>query len=176
MAVVAILGILAAIAIGAYARQIRRAHKSEVIADLSNLTLRQNTFRSVSGRFASSTTTEGTIYPTAAAISAAGDPVRWDIGDAGYTGPTADTAYSHGGEPLHGFDVLRFLPEGATSLCGYATISGWGENAIDPADPDSTLDETPPSATLANAVFPSGSDDYYASDWFYSYALCELRL
>jgi prepilin-type N-terminal cleavage/methylation domain-containing protein len=174
MAVLAILGILAAIAIGAYARQIRRAHKSEVISDLSNLTLRQNTFRSVSGHFASSRNSEGDTYPTTATISVAGDPVKWDISDPGYTASGISGNYGMGGEALHGFDVLRFLPEGGSSLCGYATISGYGENAIDPADPEATLGITPPSSPLANAIFPTGAEDYYSSDWFYSYALCDF--
>ena len=69
----------------------------------------------------------------------------------------------------HGFDALRFLPDGGDSWCGYATISGHGTNSPDPA----TADE-PPSETLATQVFPPSSDPYFARDWFYSYALCDF--
>ncbi len=172
MAVVVILGVLAVVAIGAYSRHVRNAHKTEVISDLSNLSLRQRTFRAVQGHFASSTNCEGPtcMYPLGTALASAQGPVTWDVGDAGYTrAGQGDDEYFRGGGAVHGMDALRFLPDGANSWCGYATISGHGTRSTDPA----TADE-PPSFTLATQVFPAGSDAYYARDWFYSYALCDF--
>jgi type II secretory pathway pseudopilin PulG len=177
MMVVAILGVLAAIAIGAYTRQVRNARKSEVIGDLSSLTLRQKTFLSVNGHYASSTNNEGpaSTYPTAATVTGARAEVQWVVTDPAYTGSgLGDGVYTRGGPAVHGFDALRFMPEGGNSYCGYATISGWGTNAVDPDNPGSTLPEEPPSSTLALEVFRPGTEHHYANDWFYSYALCDF--
>ncbi len=172
MAVVVILGILATVAIAAYSRHVRNAHKTEVISDLSNLSLRQRSFRAVQGHFASSTNCEGAActYPEATDIATQSGPVRWDVQAAAYTlDGQGDSEYFRGGGALHGFDALRFLPDGGDSWCGYATISGHGTQSSDPE----TADE-PPTSTLADQVFPPGSDAYYARDWFYSYALCDF--
>lgn len=175
MGVVAILGILAAVAIAAYTKNIRSAHKSEVIADLANLSLRQKSYFGVSGHYASSTNTEdaANTYPVGADVSDDDKLlIPWDINDAGYTGSgLPDAAYTRGGGDVHGFDALRFIPEGGQSRCGYATISGYGTNAND----DTEADE-PPSGTLADQVFPvaSGGEEFYARDWFYSFALCDF--
>lgn len=180
MGVVAILGILAVVAIGAYSRQVRNAHKSEVLADLSNLTLRQKSFLSVSGHYASSTNCEGPncTFPTGPTITARKGEVSWASADPDYDAGayTADSLASgggeffRGGEDVHGFDALRFMPEGAKSHCGYATISGYGTDAAD----DAEADEPPTGQPLAGEIFPPGSDAYYARDWFYSYALCDF--
>ncbi len=172
MAVVTILGLLAAVAIGAYTRQVRNAHKSQVIADVSQISLRQKNYLAVAGHYASSTNCEGTTctYPLAADITAAGTEVPWDIGDAGYTSAgAADGEFFRGGGNLHGFDALRFMPEGGRSYCGYATISGHGTDAMVAENADE-----PPSATLADQVFPDDSDAFFARDWFYTYALCDF--
>ncbi len=172
MTVVVILGILATVAIAAYSRHVRNAHKSAVIADMSNITLKQKTFRAVQGHYASSTNCEGAActYPVATQVATDQDPVSWDINDAAYTlNGQGDAAYFRGGGAVHGFDALRFLPEGGESWCGYATISGYGTNAADAAEADE-----PPTDTLADLLFPNGSDPYYASDWFYAYALCDF--
>jgi len=174
MIVVAILGILATIAGTAYTRQIQRAHRGEVIADLSNLSLRQKTFLSVSGRYASSATSESTAstYPTAAQITAAPVTVGWDIEDAGYTASGIGSgAYARGGAAVHGFDALRFMPESGESRCGYATISGGGSNSSDPNHSD-----TPPNGTISEELFPATAeaDILRARDWFYSFALCDF--
>lgn len=173
MGVVVILGILAVVALGAYTKQVRSAHKSEVISDLSNLTLRQKTFLSVSGHYASSTDCEGDTctYPLMADLTADATPRSWDINAAGYTAAGAgDTEYFRGGGDVHGFDALRFVPEGGDSWCGYATISGHGTNAADPDD----ADEPPTGVTLADAIYPDDTEPYYARDWFYGYALCDF--
>lgn len=170
MTVVVILGILAAVAIGAYTRHVRNAHKSEVISDMSNIALKQKTFRAVQGHYASSIAAEGNTYPSTATISAASGEVQWDVTDDGYTFASAsDGPYTRGGGDVHGFDALRFMPEGGRSWCGYATISGHGTNAPEPTDADE-----PPAATLATAIYPNGADPYFAGDWFYAYALCDL--
>lgn len=172
MMVVVILGVLAAVAIAAYSRHVRNAHKTEVISDLSNLSLRQRSFRAVNGHYASSTNCEGEgcTYPNANLIATEQGPLAWDPTAAAYTlVGQGDAAYFRGGGAVHGFDALRFLPDGSYSWCGYATISGHGTNSTDPA----TADE-PPGETLANQVFPAGSDPYFARDWFYSYALCDF--
>lgn len=170
MTVVVILGVLAAVAIGAYTRHVRNAHKSEVISDMSNIALKQKTFRAVQGHYASSIEAEGDTYPTTTTITAAPGEVQWLITDAGYTLDGAgDGPYLRGGGAVHGFDALRFTPHGGLSYCGYATISGHGTNASDPANADD-----PPTATLATEIFPAGSDPYFAGDWFYAYALCDF--
>src|SRR5690349_24258579 len=115
MMVVVILGVLAAVAVGAYTRQVRNAHKTEVIADLSNLTLRQKTFLGKSGHYASTTDCEGATctFPLMSAFAVAQGPIKWDVADAGYTlTGQADAPYFRGGEALHGFDALQYLPEG----------------------------------------------------------------
>jgi type IV pilus assembly protein PilE len=174
MFVVAILGVLATVAIGAYTKQVRNAHKAEVLSDLSNLTLRQKTFLSVSGHYASSTDCEGPacMYPSGTDLTAAEGEIGWDVASADYTASGAsDGTYFRGGPAVHGFDALRFVAQNGRSYCGYATISGHGTNA-----PDEDEADEPPNFELANDVFPS--DDaaaaYYAHDWFYSYALCDF--
>lgn len=172
MAVVVILGVLAAVAIGAYSRHVRNAHKTEVISDLSNLALRQRNFRAVQGHYASTTNCEGPActYPAAADIAVERSPIPWDVGSDDYTlAGQGEAEFFRGGGPLHGFDALRFLPDGGQSWCGYGTISGHGANAADPIAAD-----VPPNGTLVDQVFPAGSDAYFANDWFFSYALCDF--
>lgn len=171
--VVVILGVLAAVAIGAYSRQVRNAHKTEVIADLSNLTLRQKTFLGKSGHYASTTDCEGATctFPLMSAFATAQGPVKWDVADAGYTlTGQADAPYFRGGEALHGFDALQYLPEGGDSWCGYATISGHGS-----ADPNGETDVPPTGSPLLDQEFPAASaGPFIARDWFMSYALCDF--
>ncbi len=172
MTVVVILGVLATVAIAAYSRHVRNAHKTEVISDLSNLSLRQRSFRAVQGHFVSTTNCEGEActYPAASAIATQLGPIAWDVTAAEYTlAGQGDAAYFRGGGALHGFDALRFLPDGGDSWCGYATISGHGTSSTDPA----TADE-PPNSTLATELFPAVADAYFARDWFFSYALCDF--
>ncbi|MCH9685054.1 MAG: prepilin-type N-terminal cleavage/methylation domain-containing protein [Deltaproteobacteria bacterium] len=172
MTVVVILGVLAVVAIGAYSRHVRNAHKTEVISDLSNLSLRQRTVRSVQGHFASSTNCESDActYPLASDIAIERGQIRWDVNVPAYTRDgQGDAAFYRGGGAQHGFDALRFLPEGGLSWCGYGTISGHGSNSSDPGTAD-----TPPAATLATQIFPPGTEAFFARDWFYSYALCDF--
>jgi prepilin-type N-terminal cleavage/methylation domain-containing protein len=171
MAVVVILAVLAVVAIGAYSKHVRSAHKTEVIADLANISLKQKSLRAVQGHYASTTACEGETctYPAASAIATTGGPVAWNILDAGYTATGQNGPYFRGGDALHGFDALRFVPEGGRSWCGYATISGHGANAP-AADAD-----IPPNGTLSDEIFPQPTAaPYYASDWFYAYALCNF--
>ncbi len=172
MTVVVILGVLAVVAIGAYSRHVRNAHKTEVISDMSNLSLRQRSFRALQGHFASSNNCEGETctYPLASNIAIERGPMPWDVGVPGYTrAGQGNAAYFRGGGAVHGFDALRFLPEGGTSWCGYATVSGHGAESSDPNTAD-----IPITATLADQIFPAGTDAYFARDWFYSYALCDF--
>ncbi|MEM6994578.1 MAG: prepilin-type N-terminal cleavage/methylation domain-containing protein [Myxococcota bacterium] len=173
MTVVVILGVLAAVAIGAYTRHVRNAHKTEVISDMSNLSLRQKTFRSVHGHYASTANCEGApcTYPTADTFLTNQEVYQWDINDPGYTASAAvDGPFFRGGAELNGFDALRFMPEGAHSWCGYATVSGYGSE-----DPDDAAGvPTGIGGELIAEVFPGGTDAYYARDWFFSYALCDF--
>lgn len=169
LTVVAILGILATIAIGAYSRQVRSARRAEIIGDLSGITLRQKTFLGVNGHYASSTTAESTVYP--ALPFAVNGEQTWNPSDPGYTGP-ASGQYARGGEAVHGFDALRFMPEGGRSYCGYGTISGWGSDS-----PDEEFADEPPQTGIGGNLFPRGNDAaeaLYARDWFYSFALCDF--
>jgi len=170
MTVVTILGVLAAVAVGAYTRQVRNAKKTEVLANVSQITLRQKNFLAVAGHYASSTNCEGPgcTYPLGADVSTADGVIPWDITADGYTSATAgDGEFFRGGSNLHGFDALRFMPEGGHSLCGYATISGHGTDSMVPENADE-----PPDGTLSNQIFPE--ETFYARDWFYTFALCDF--
>ena len=174
MTVVVILGILATIAVVGYTRYTRSARKSQVVANLSNITLRQKSFLAVTGHYASSTTDENKVYPPKTKISNPNlSPVQWDINDAAYTlAGQPDGPYLRGGGELHGFDALRFMPEGGQSYCAYGTISGYGTNG-----PPGQADEPPFGQTLAKAIFPNATVEqqrFYANDWFYSFAICDL--
>ncbi|MBL4687770.1 MAG: prepilin-type N-terminal cleavage/methylation domain-containing protein [Nannocystaceae bacterium] len=173
MTVVVILGVLAAVAIGAYTRHVRNAHKTDVISDLSNLNMRQKTFRSVHGHYASTTNCEGAActYPLATVFATTLEPFAWDVNAPGYTAAAIGAgSFARGGAQLNGFDALRFLPSGAQSRCGYATISGYGANdPINPAGVPAGI-----GGELIGEVFPAGTDAYFARDWFFSYALCDF--
>jgi prepilin-type N-terminal cleavage/methylation domain-containing protein len=173
MTVIVILGILAAVGISGFSRYLKSARKAQVISDLSAITLRQKNFFAVTGHYASSTDDENNPYPAKADISDSEKvPIQWSINDAAYTlSGKADSQYFRGGGAVHGFDALRFLPEGAQSYCGYGTISGWGTNAVAPND------DEPPAQTLGAAVFPNTTQEeqrFFANDWFYSFAICDL--
>ena len=171
MTVVVILGILAAIAVYGFTKYIRSAHKSEVIGDLSNLSLRQTSLLAVNGHYASSTSTETTVYPSTTNISDGDLPLQWQPNDSDYPLGQNDAPYFRGGAAVHGFDALRFMAQGGQSYCGYGTISGHGSNAPDPDN------DEPPSQTLGSAIFPDDSVEatrLYAGDWFYAFALCDF--
>ncbi len=179
MVVVVILGLLAAVGISGFTKYVRSARKSTVISDLSAITLRQKNFFAVTGHYASSTTDENTVFPPKTSISDPDlVPVNWDPTVDGYTASNlADGPWLRGGPALHGFDALRFMPEGGHSYCGYGTISGWGTNAVAPND------DEPPASTLSagdgtvNGVFPTGNSEerrFFANDWFYSFAICDF--
>jgi prepilin-type N-terminal cleavage/methylation domain-containing protein len=172
MTVMVILGVLSVVAIVAFGRYVRNAHKTEVVSDLSNIVLRQKTWFATSGHYASTTDCEGPActYPLASDLSTAKSALQWVIADAGYTASgEVDGPYFRNGPDVHGFDALRFMPEGGDSWCGYATISGWGATA------PTGYEDVPASATLANEIFPAATADaYIARDWFYAYALCDF--
>jgi prepilin-type N-terminal cleavage/methylation domain-containing protein len=172
MTVVVILAVLAVVAVGAYSKHIRNAHKTEVVSDLSSLTLRQKTFLAKSGHYASSTDCEGEActYPSADTIQLARNAQYWDPTVAGYTSAGASGAFFRGGDAVHGFDALQYMPEGGDSWCGYATISGWGATAT------AGNDDVPPDlgSTLISQEFPGASPQFFDRDWFFSYALCDF--
>lgn len=171
MTVLVILGILAAVGVSGFTKYVRSARKSSVVSNLSAITLRQKNFFAVTGHYASSTADEDELYPAKTAISNADlVPVKWVINDDAYTGAKlSDDTLSRGGPAVHGFDALRFMPEGAQSYCGYGTISGWGSNAPQAAPPA--------TAPIADAVFPNTTAEeqrFFANDWFYSFAICDF--
>lgn len=174
MTVIVILGVLAVVAIGAYAKQVRNAHKTEVVSDLSNLVLREKTWFATNGHYASAGTTGGegaaSTYPVATDFQTQKGAIQWVIADAGYTSAAeGDGPYFRGGGAVHGFDVLRFMPEGGDSWCGYAAVSGWGSTAA------GGNNDEPPAETLASEIFPAATTaPYFARDWFYAYALCDF--
>ncbi len=173
MTVVVILAVLAVVAVGAYSKHIRSAHKTEVVADLSSLTLRQKTFFAKSGHYASSTDCEGPTctYPDATTLEGIAGPVLWLPADNGYTATGAAGSMFRGGEAVHGFDALQFMPQNGHSLCGYATISGWGTTA--PGGNDDIPADVG-GAVLIAQEFPAGTEQFYDHDWFFSYALCDF--
>jgi hypothetical protein len=173
MTVVVILAVLAVVAVGAYSKHIRNAHKTEVVSDLSSLTLRQKTFLAKSGHYASSSACEGEActFPTADTIAVARNAQYWDPAVAGYTAAGASGAGFRGGDAVHGFDALQFMPEGGDSWCGYATISGWGATA--PAGSNDIPSDFAGAVLLAQE-FPDASPQFFDRDWFFSYALCDF--
>lgn len=175
MTVIVILGVLAVVAIGAYAKQVRNAHKTEVVSDLSNIVLREKTWFSTNGHYASAGTGTGegpaNTYPTGAQMTAANGPFHWaPMTDDGYSSASqGDGPYYRGGGAVHGFDVIRFIPEGGDSYCGYAAVSGYGSTAA------AGTDDVPSTDTLASEIFPAATAaNYFARDWFYAYALCDF--
>ena len=121
MTVVAIFGIMATLAIAGYTKNVRNARRTEVIGDLSNISLRQNALMSARGHYASTGATENDTYPVGAQRARSQD--RRDAvvrsTDEGYTrdAVAVGTPYFRAGGVEHGFDALSFIPEGGQSLC-----------------------------------------------------------
>ncbi len=172
LTVVAILGIMATLAIVAYTKNLRSARRTEVIGDLSNISLRENASLSVRGHYASTSTDEDDTYPvTPSELQNKDGAIQWSVIDEGYTRDAAapDTQYFRAGGLEHGFDALNFLPEGGHSWCVYGVISGDGTNG--------EFGDEPPNYNLAQEVFPAGSPElarFFARDWFYAFAKCDF--
>ncbi|KIG18796.1 hypothetical protein DB30_07811 [Enhygromyxa salina] len=172
MAVVAILGIMATLAIVGYTKNVRNAHRTEVIGDLSNLSLRENGLMSVRGHYASTSTGEADTYPVAPNdLASKTGAIQWAIADEGYTrdAVAVGTPYFRAGGVEHGFDALSFMPENGRSFCAYGIISGDGSNG--------EFGDEPPVFPLASEVFPNDGielDRFYARDWFYAFAKCDF--
>ena len=172
LTVVAILGIMAALALAGYTKNVRNARRTEVIGDLSALSLRQNGLMAARGHFASTSTTENDTFPvTPAQLAAESEPIHWDTTLEGYTRDAVapGTPYFRAGGLEHGFDVLGFLPEGARSWCAYGTIAGDGTTG--------EFGDEPPGFPLASEVFPNTDvqlERFYARDWFYAFAKCDF--
>ena len=172
LTVVAILGIMATLAIGAYTKNVRNARRTEVIGDLANISLRQNNFLSLRGHYASTSTGEDDTYPVVPAqLQNETGAIQWDTQQEAYhrDAMAIDTPYFRDGGVEHGFDAIGFLPEGADSWCAYGVISGDGSTG--------TFGDVPPAQQLAGEVFPNGDvqlQRYYARDWFYAFAKCDF--
>lgn len=172
LTVIAILGILSTLAIVGYTKNLRNARRTEVIGDLSNISLRENAMLSARGHYASTASDEDDTYPVApnelANKSAA---ISWAIEDAGYTrdAVAVGTPYFQAGGLEHGFDAMNFIPEGGDSWCVYGVISGDGTNG--------EFGDEPPAGGLGQEVFPAGDaqlERFYARDWFYAFAKCDF--
>lgn len=171
MAVVAILGIMATLALVGYTKNVRNARRTEVIGDLSNLSLRENGMMSVRGHYASTSTNENDTYPVPPGDLANKEgAIQWAINDEGYgrDAVAVGTPYFRAGGVEHGFDAMSFMPEGGHSWCVYGVISGDGTNG--------EFGDEPPGFNLAQEVFPNGADldRFYARDWFYAFAKCDF--
>lgn len=171
MAVVAILGILASLASVSYSKNLRASYRTQVMADLSNLTLRQKALFAVRGHYA--TTVEGgddtLSYPVATADleNTDGAPIPWAIASSAYKlGTASDVAFTRGGPDEHGFDVLNFVPQNGSSRCAYGSVAGDGTRG--------RFGDTPKRSGLALRVFPANTGRFFARDWFYSYAYCDF--
>lgn len=178
MTVLAIIGIMSAVAIQAYTKNMRRARKSEVVSDLSTIVLRENAAFAVRGQYASTTPSEDVeqLYPPHSAFLNGGSPlheVPWTVTDPGYTRAGVGNAGNFiGGGNYHGFDALNFMPEGGTSHCSYGVIAGVGTNgrALD----GTQISVEPQAAGFAAEIFPATRAPLYRNDWFYAMARCDL--
>jgi prepilin-type N-terminal cleavage/methylation domain-containing protein len=172
LTVVAILGIMATLAIVGYTKNVRNARRTEVIGDLSNLSLRENAMMSARGHYASTATNEDDTYPVAPnELANHSSGIQWDVSQPGLTSDTiaVGTPYFRAGGLEHGFDVMNFLPEGGKSWCAYGVISGDGTRG--------EFGDEPPGLPLGNQVFPAGDAQlrrFYARDWFYAFAKCDF--
>ena len=178
MVVLAIIGIMSAIAIQAYGQNIRRARGTEVMADLGNLVLRENAVHALRGHYASTTLKEtpDAVYPTLAQLGSKTNPVEffyWQPADPSYTlDGVADSTYVRGGGDEHGFDILNFMPDGQDSRCGYGVISGLGTQGR--LEDGTAVNEAPPAFPLALEIFGQSNADLFRRDWFYAFAFCDL--
>lgn len=172
LTVVAILGIMATLALVGYTKNVRNARRTEVIGDLSNLSLRENAMMSARGHYASTASSENDTYPVAPIeLQNQTGAIQWDITQPGYTSDSVavGTPYFQAGGLEHGFDVMNFLPEGGHSWCVYGVISGDGSNG--------EFGDEPPAEPLGSEVFPNGGPQqqrFYARDWFYAFAKCDF--
>jgi prepilin-type N-terminal cleavage/methylation domain-containing protein len=172
LTVIAILGIMATLAIAGYTKNVRNARRTEVIGDLSNLSLRENGLMSARGHYASTSTSEDDTYPVAPNELANKDgAIQWSITDEGYTrdAVAVGTPYFRAGGVEHGYDVMNFMPEGGHSWCVYGVISGDGTNG--------EFGDEPPAFNLGQEVFPNDGpqlERFYARDWFYAFAKCDF--
>lgn len=171
MAVVAILGILASVAMGSFSRYLRASYRTQVVADLSNLNLRQKALFTVRGHYAT-TVPEGDptksfpVEPSGLAASN-GTPLAWSLSAEGYTLATAsDAEYTRGGKDEHGFDSLNFVPQNGTSRCAYGSVAGDGTRG--------RFGDTPARNGISMEVFPAGTERFFARDWHFSYAYCDF--
>ena len=180
LTVVAIIGIMAALAIAAYTKNVRNARRTEVIADLSNRSLRENAVMAVRGHYASTSESEDDTYPVAPTdLQALSGAVSWGVNDAGYTRDAIadNTPYFRHGGAEHGFDALSFMPENAESYCAYGVISGGGTNGSDGNNNTLLNNDEPPAFPLATEVFPDSPVElqrFYSRDWFYAFAKCDF--
>jgi type II secretory pathway pseudopilin PulG len=184
MMVVAIIGIMSAIAIGAYTKNIRKARQTQVVANLSKLTLREAAVYSLRGHYASTTPVDdlGALYPaqfmfnTTCDWPGAGgntcDTPRWDTSHSGYTAQSFSGPYFTLGAAEHGFDILSFMPDGGKSRCAYGVISGYGSNGSLPNG--QPVSETPPANGLSGEVWANAAPSLVASDWFVAFARCDF--
>jgi prepilin-type N-terminal cleavage/methylation domain-containing protein len=172
MAVVAILGIMATLALVGYTKNVRNARRTEVIGDLSNLALRENGMMSVRGHYASTSTSEDDTYPVPPGDLASKEgAIQWGVDDEAYTrdAVAVGTPFFRAGGIEHGFDAMSFIPEGGKSWCVYGVISGDGTTG--------EFGDQPPGFQLAQAVFPANGvelERFYARDWFYAFAKCDF--
>lgn len=172
LTVVAILGILSTIAVGSFTKNVQASYRTQVIADLSSLSLRQKALFAVRGHYATTVAggAETATYPLKKSdLSAkAGSRLAWSPKDAGYTLASAThDKYTRGGGAEHGFDILNYMPEAGHSRCAYGSIAGDGSHG--------RYKDKPPSTGIAAEVFPTGSERFYARDWFYSFAYCDFN-
>ena len=176
MTVVAIIGILAAIATAGYMKNIRSARRTNVVGDLSNIKLRQEAVRHIRGRYVTASDDENDTYPVSPAVMSTDydTEIPWPAGsDANYTKAGATGNNYVGGGNAHGWDALNFVAQGGSSWCVYGTIAGIGANGVVNGTATSVI---PPMSGLAGEVFPAGAGTTQATanDWFYAFAQCDF--
>ena len=179
MITVAILGLLAAVAITAYTKNIKRARKTEVVGDLSKLSVLQEAAFRVRGHYISTGNTGinsfDSFYPLPSSFAGGTDGrnanIIWRTSDAGYHMTTlADGPGTRGGGLEHVFDALGFMPEGNRTVCSYATRSGAG-TFVNPSTGGLVTDA--PHSTMLGVVF-NNDPRFTTRPWFVNMAACDL--
>jgi len=155
MVVVAIVGILAAVAVFMFTKQTRKAKASEVPAVFAELKLRQEQFHLEHSQYLTTGDDDDSLFPTddpgrdAIALDVTASPVPPDPQGTEFPSPS--------------WQSLRISTDKTALYCGYVAIAGDGG------------DDTNVGATAGAAPFDlGGALPVPATNWYYLLARCDF--